>query len=113
MGGVAGVRRPTPEHVALAWWRAAVGGDPVPYHLNDIEAGWFKTRLAYRGVWWPARIWIVAPTDPETGELVAEERFACEVAGDPADAHEQWPYLSKRPVSLIEYQQLCEERGIA
>lgn len=105
------MRTPTPDAKAYAWWRAACSGDPVVYHLNDIEPGYYKTRLVLRGVWWPARIWIVSEVDAD-GYLTGEERFACHVAGEPADALEQWPYLSKRPVTITEYQQLCEERGV-
>ena len=103
------MRQPTPEHVALAWWKAACDGDPVAIHEDEPQAGFFKTRLAYRGVFWPARIWIVSPIDDD-GELVAAEWFACEVAGEPRDAEEQWVWLAKRPVPISEYRQLCEER---
>lgn len=105
------MRQPTPDAKAYVWWRAVIAGDPVSYHLNEIHAGFFKTRLTYRGPWWPARIWIVSEVDAD-GMLTGEERFACHVAGEAADALEQWPYLAKRPVPLAEYQQLCEERGV-
>lgn len=100
------MRQPTSDAVAYAWWRAALAGDPVAVHEDEPQAGFFKSRLAYRGPFFPASIWIEGDVCPDTGELLSDERFACEVNGARRDPFEQWQYLAKRPVTRAEYDEL-------
>lgn len=82
-----------------------MAGERVPCHESEPHAGYFKTRLVYRGAWFAARIWIERETD-EDGQLTGDERFLCEIDGEPRDAYEQWQWLAKHPISYTEWREL-------
>jgi len=100
------VRTPTPEGEAFRWWRETLAGLNPPIHEDEPHCGYFKTRRAYRGPFYPASIFLIGETDPETGELTSDERFACEINGRRFDAYEQWQWLAKHPVPLKTYHEL-------
>ena len=96
------MRNPTPPHIALAWWRAALDGQ-ARITNDEPQCGFFKRRLVKGGAWVPARIWLDAEVDPETGELLTDERYQCEVNGQYADPFDAWPWLCAHPISEAEY----------
>ncbi len=52
----------------------------------------------------PASIYLEQQTDPETGELVADEVLRAEIAGEPVeDVEEAWLMFAKRPCCRGEY----------
>ena len=93
----------------MAWHRQA---------LNDVRnglevdvtsepaCGWFRTRLVKGGPFVGARIWLQQFVCPDTGDLVADEYYCCEIDGRPCDAHEQWPWLCTRPITEQEFDYL-------
>lgn len=109
------MRQPTSRDKALEWHRAALDAlrlhlDVGATHADHPEAGWFERRLTKGGMFVPARIWIAQAIDPDTGELVDDEEFLCEVAGEPADAWEQWPWLCGRPITEARYRYMMDLR---
>ncbi len=102
------IRQPTPPAVAYAWHANAlrgVYGDEI-VTTEEPQPGWFKRRLVKGGVFVPARIWIDGETDPDTGELLSDERLRCEVNGRSADPHEEWQWLAGAPISEAEFRYL-------
>lgn len=100
------MREPTPDAVSYAWWLAAVSGERLPTHENEVHCGLFKKRLVARGPWVPASIYIERTVCPETGELLSDEKLRCEINGHPADPFEAWVWLAKHPVDQTEYDDL-------
>lgn len=103
------MRRPTSRVDAYRWHANALrkwhAPDDIVY--SDVpQAGWYKRPLAKGGPMVPARIWIDAEVDMDTGELLEEERFLCEVNGERADAIEQWQWLCQNPISEEEFRHL-------
>lgn len=93
----------------MAWHtNALLGalGDEVTVFGEDPECGWFKTRLVKGGPFVPARIWLHQEIDAETGELVDDERWICEVNGEIADIDRYWSFLSKNPITEAEFNYL-------
>lgn len=100
---------PTDRVAAWGWWRDRVEGrlpDGEPIDLTP-RCGFFKTRD--RGRWVAASIDIVADVDPETGDLVADERLVCIVDGRERDADAMWPYLAGNPISQREHERLARQ----
>jgi hypothetical protein len=61
-----------------------VGYDPRPLTVpgTDLPApGYYCTRLVKGGVAVAARIWIEEDRDPETGELMADQKWMAEIDG--------------------------------
>lgn len=99
------MRTPTPRDQAYAWHTNAlkgVYGDPIIYDETP-QAGWYKRRLVKGGPFVPARIWIDAEVDEETGDLLSEETVQCEVNGRYADATDQWQWLCQNPITEAEF----------
>jgi hypothetical protein len=95
---------------ALVWLTThdSLRGFPGGLHEGDPHPGWFKRRLVSRGPWIPASITLEAPFDPETGELLGPEEFACEVMGEPRDVMEEWTWLAGSPISRETYTTMLE-----
>jgi hypothetical protein len=106
------MREPTSPAAKWAWWEAAVDGDAPPVTEDDPQPGFYAVRKFPYGQWprgplVPARIWIEpGEIDPETGELLSDERLCAEVDGKPADPWRTWTWVAKRPVSLSEWEWL-------
>jgi hypothetical protein len=107
------VRLPTPPHVALAWWAAALTGKALPLIEGEPQCGFYRRRLVKGGPWVAARIWLEQETDPDTGELLSQEVIRCEVDGQTADPLDQWAWLCANPIPEAEYQHLRALRGWA
>lgn len=96
-----GLRTPTTEQTALAWWRDALAGK-APQITSTPEAGYFKRKLVRGGPWVAALIWIESDVD-DNGELTGDERFRCQVGGQERDPHEEWTWLCANPVTKEEF----------
>lgn len=118
------MRRPTPESVQLAFWRAALDrAAPMTReaaahlrnrHMEDPECGFYRTRLVRGGPHVPVRIWIDQEIDPKTGELLSDERMRAELDGQElrdAPAYLAPRFISFRPITESAYWALIEERG--
>ena len=91
-----------------AWWWAAVAGNPMPIHDNTPPMpGFYKARLVPRGPLLPGSIYIIREEDEE-GEILCDDRYGCEVAGELKDPFEMWFYLCKHPISREEYELMKE-----
>ncbi len=92
---------------ALAYYRVhgSLRGFPG-IHEDEPHPGFYKRRLFSRGPWIPASIRVVQQIDPETGELIGDERMTCEVVGEQRDVLEEWTYLAGHPISPEEYMTL-------
>ena len=103
------MRQPTTPEQRWAWWEAAVAGHEPPVIENEPHVGFYAVRKFPYGQWArgpfvPARIWIEpGEIDPETGELLSDERFRAEVDGKPANPWRIWTWLAKRPVTQREW----------
>jgi hypothetical protein len=104
------LRQPTPPDAKWAWHEAAVAGLNPPTFDDEPQVGFFAVRRFRYGEWTkgpfvPARIWIEpGETDPETGELLSDERFRAEIDGKPADPWRIWTWVARRPVPLSEWE---------
>jgi hypothetical protein len=106
------MRQPTSPEQKWAWWEAATDGAGPPIHDDEPQPGFYAVRKFRYGEWArgpyvPARIWIEpGEIDPETGELLSDERYRAEIDGKPADPWRVWTWLAKRPIPLSEWEYL-------
>lgn len=106
------MRQPSSPEAKWAWWEASVDGLAPETHESDPQAGFFAVRKFRYGEWVrgpmvPARIWWEpGEIDPETGELVSDERLRGEVDGKPVNPWRSWTWIARRPISLEEWQWL-------
>lgn len=96
------MRTPTSHEEQYRWHADALAGRR-PQVTHEPRCGFFKRRFVKDGPFVPARIWMVQPIDPCTGELIGDEELLCEVAGKPADAVAQWTHIAGRPIPESEY----------
>lgn len=98
------MRQPTDPVSALSWWRAALAGELPLIHESEPQPGLYKMRLVRGGPWVPVLIEIDQSIDPETGELITDEKLRAEVDGRPADPYEIWTRCAFHPVTEQEFQ---------
>lgn len=90
----------------------ATSGQEPPVHEGDPQPGFYAVRKFHYGEWprgpyVPARIWIEpGQIDPETGELLSDERYCAEIDGKRADPWRTWTWLAKKPVTQTEWEWL-------
>jgi hypothetical protein len=78
------MREPSTPAQRWKWWEDAVEGRNPPVHDDDPQAGFFAVRKFRYGEWVkgpfvPARVWWEdGEIDPETGELLSDERLCAE-----------------------------------
>lgn len=111
----------TSELRESAWWKAAVKaraeGTPLPpFYDGAMHPGFYRTRLARRGVYVAARIWTVDHRFPD-GEPAADEELHIEVGGelipDPWSAWDQVKFWEPIPRSEFEYLRAAAEHARA
>ena len=103
------MRKPTDQSVLYAWHRAAMAGENPPRHDGDPQCGWYKCRLVKGGPWVPVRIYVEQDIDPETGDLICDERLSIEIEGlDRGDPAKHWSYLT--PITREEFDHLFDYR---
>jgi hypothetical protein len=106
------VREPTSPDQKWAWWEAAVDGQNPPVCEDEPQVGFYAVRKFQYGQWArgpmvPARIWIEpGEIDPETGELLSDERLCAEIDGRRVDPWRHWTWIAKRPISQTEWEWL-------
>lgn len=88
------IRQPSSASQLYAWWREALTNPDMPRSDGLPECGWFKVRLVKGGPWVAARIWCERDIDPNTLELIAPERLACEVGGERAEPSRHWLHMA-------------------
>lgn len=104
------MRQPSTPAQRWAWWEAAISGDPPPIYDGEPQAGFFAIRKFSYGKWAkgpfvPARVWWEpGEIDPETGELLSDEKCRAEVDGKPVNPWSSWPWLARRPIPLDEWE---------
>lgn len=106
------MREPSTKDRIWNWWEQAVEGLSPPIHDDEPQAGFFAVRKFRYGEWVkgpfvPARIWWEpGEIDPETGELLSDERLHAEVDGKPVNPWSSWSWLARRPIPLSEWEWL-------
>jgi len=100
------MRQPTDRSDAWSWWREHAGSTP-PEVPPEPQPGLYKLRRARTGQWVAASIDWEQPTNPETGELIGDERLVCLVDGWERDPDEVWTMLAGRPVTEAEFNRLA------
>jgi hypothetical protein len=90
-----------PTADAYEWHAKALAGEK-PQLTHEPQCGWFLKKEG-PGVMTPAVIWLEQPINEETGELMGDEVFLCEIGGVPVDATEAWTWLAGRVISKDEY----------
>lgn len=103
------MRRPSTPAERWAWWEAAVSGAEPPIHEDEPHQGYYATRRFQYGQWVkgpfvPARIWWeTGDLDPETGELLSDERLRGEIDGQLINPWRAWTWLARRPITEEEW----------
>ena len=98
------IRQPTSREAMYDFWRRSVSGERVPRFEDEPQPGYYKCRMTKGGPFVPVEIWIEQETDPDTGELVADERLCAIVNAQLRDPLRIWTYC--RPISAEEYDAL-------
>lgn len=77
------IRRPSDPVQLYAVWQAWLADPSQPHPGTEWpECGFYRARRFREGYGWhwsPVAIWMESPTDPETGELVADEYLLAKV----------------------------------
>lgn len=110
------MRQPTTPEDAYRWYREALEASrdhlpSPPIDENDPRPGFYKRRFDSAGVFVPGRIWLVQFT--LDGELIADERVACEIGGERFEPLEVWLYLCQHPITKAEFDHLMRVRDWA
>jgi hypothetical protein len=101
----------TPQIVTVGGWYALALAKKAHAPRMDLpEVGYYKRRYVRGGPWVPARIWIVEYRDPETNELMSDQKYFCEVGGAAKDPFNQWPSLLGHPIPKHEFDFLTARR---
>lgn len=106
------MREPSSPEQRWAWWESAVAGHDPPVFEDQPQAGFFAARKFRYGEWArgplvPARLWWEpGEIDPETGELMSDERLCGEIDGVRINPWRRWTWLASRPIPLSEWQWL-------
>jgi hypothetical protein len=99
------MRTPTDRVAAWDWWRQRIAGVPdLDALVDEPRCGLFEGKSAGRRV--PVSIDLAQEIDPETGELIADERFVAVFDGLARDAYELWAYICETPISEAEHARL-------
>lgn len=105
------VREPSSPEQKWDWWERAVAGEDPPRYEDEPHVGLYKVRRWPRLQYWlPARIDLVSPTDPDTGELIAPEYYVAEIDGTRRNAIKVWTWL--HPITEDEHQWLTATRPL-
>lgn len=111
------MRTATSREEAYRWHAQALtdirDGIEPEMHPDEPHCGWFQRTLVGGGVMVPCRIWLYAPTDLGSDELIGDEEFQCEVDGQRADAFEQWSWLCRRPITEAQFHYMTALRRYA
>lgn len=106
------MRQPSTPADRWAWWEAAITGERVPVYEEEPQAGFYAVRK-FRHVDWPggpllpARIWWEpGEIDPDTGELLSDERCLAEIDGKPVDPWRTWTWMARKPIPESEFRWL-------
>lgn len=99
------MRLPTPSAALYDWHTRALAG-LQPVITQEPQCGWYKRKLVKGGVFVPARIWMVQEIDADTGELLSDELFQCEVNGAYADPEDAWTWICANPITEQEFRYL-------
>lgn len=84
------------------------GEDPA-VHEGEPQEGFYAVRRFSYGKWVqgpfvPARVWWEpGQIDPETGELLTDERCRAEVDGKELNPWTNWTWIGRRPISESEF----------
>lgn len=76
------------------------------YRYDQLEAGYFKTRLVKGGPYVPVKIWFGRPPDPDNpGKLLDRSpRWQCIVDGKEArDPYDIWAFVAGRNIPEADY----------
>lgn len=109
------LRRPTDRAAAWETWRRRLAGERVEI-TGAPHPGWFKAKRF--GQWTAVQIDLVADVDPDTGELVSDERFVAFVGASDA-FYEQakveaiWLRCAGHPISEAEAEQLLRMPAVS
>jgi hypothetical protein len=108
------VREPSSLASKWSWWERAIATGDAPIHERDPQVGYYRVRRWPRKPYWlAARVWIEpGEVDPETGELLSDERFCCEIDGERKNPIEKWTWLAGHPITLEEFQWLTAQRPL-
>lgn len=105
MADVIPPRTPSSRFKAWAWWRAQVAGEQLDIPA-DPQCGFYRTKRGRGGDYVGASIDLVADVDPETHELISDERLVCIVGDYERDVDRQWLFLAANPISEAEFHSL-------
>lgn len=96
------MREPTNLFDAYQWWRDALSGYRMNYNLEP-RPGFYRTRVVKGGPFVPVAIWIEQELDPDTGQLLSDERVVATVNGQPKDPESIWQWCCAHPISEEDY----------
>lgn len=109
------MRAPTDRAKAWAPWRRMLAGERV--RIDDAPlCGWYKAKRF--GQWTAVQIDLVQDVDPETGELIGDERFVAfvgktDVFYEADKIAEIWLRCAANPMSEAEAERLLRMPAVS
>jgi hypothetical protein len=101
------MREPSTNASALAWYWQALNDKALHLALeidySEPCCGWFETRLKSGGPFVPARIWLEQEVCENTGELLSDEVFLCEINGQSFDPVDGWERIAANPITQARF----------
>ena len=106
------MREPSSAASKWDWWERAIAGENPPIHEREPQVGYYRVRRwARKQFWLPARIWLEpGEVDPETGELMSDERYCAEIDGERKNPFVVWTWL--QPITEDEWKWLKATRNL-
>lgn len=109
------MRRPTDRAAAWANWRARSEGRALPVGAAP-ECGFYKARRGGRFIC--VQIDLIAETDPDTGELLSDERYVAFLGADAtiydaAMIDEIWLRCAANPITEAEAERLLRAPAVS
>lgn len=101
------MRKPSDRHALWDHWRRRVAGEVLPISADEIQCGFYRAKRF--GQFVGVQIDIVGATDPDTGELIEQERFAAFIGQDQffgAHVEDIWLRCGGSPISEQEFERL-------
>ncbi|RJE82973.1 hypothetical protein [Paracoccus onubensis] len=95
------IRQPTSREAQYDFWSRTVAGERVPRTEDEPQPGFYKIRMVRNGPFVAVEIWLEQQVDPDTGELVTDERLRAICNGEPRDPAKLWLYC--RAITAEEY----------
>ena len=84
-----------------------------PIRDGEPQGGYYKCRRVAKGPWLPVIVWWHKGERDDTGALLEDEGWRCEIDGEQVNPYQRWVSFAKHPISHKEFKRLSRLRDWA